>query len=453
MMVAIFYDFETSSLSALGQILSYSLVVVDAKGSTLDECNGWVQLNRCELPDLDALLVTGIRLHDLGQQGRPEPEVAHRLHHFLASWIQKEGSVTLCGYNSNRFDLRFLRSLFIRHGLNPYFFGKLKHKDVLHYVKQLAVTHPDFHWQEQDGRWTFTLERMGRAYGILHTTQSHDARADVLLTIALCQALSSAYPLSFTAFQPISLPVATTPLWQAHHISTPPQRHDWLYMVPVTWQKNTSVWVSVADLSPPFPQDATDWAPFLNALQHATDWCHAYPASPDAMASLATPLHHIQSSPFLNQLSVDAYFSSRTQDAASPRDVEHRLTRLPFDDIRHLSQAIRHLSTHWHDAPATLSRLNESHQDVARLAMRYAFNHAPDPLDPRLADRLKAYLAYRHLSGLADPHRTIDALHTQCDRAKMLLSDPHTPTHQQGVVRDYLDRVHHLFPDGLVYAT
>jgi len=449
-MVTIFYDFETSSLSPVGHILSYCLMVIDeSNGALLEECTGWVQPPQCELPDLDALLVTGIRLPTLTQQGLPEPAVAHRLYRFLASWIQKEGSVTLCGYNSNRFDLRFLRSLFIRHGLNPYFYGKLKYKDVLHYVKHLAMTYPDFPWQTQDDHWTFSLERMARAHGILHTPQSHDARADVALTIQLCQTLSNTYPLSFTAFQPLSLPAATVPLWITQHMGTPPHRYDWAYMAPVTWQKNTCVWVSVSSLSPPFPNTLEEWAPYLHALSLNTAWCHAFPAPPDAMAALAIPLHHLQSSPVIGQLSVEAYFSSRTDPSAPEQDIEYRLTRLPFDRIHTLYQAIHHLTQHWDDAVSYLSHLHHAHPDVARLALRYAMNHAPEPADPRLVRKRVAYLHYRHLSGEMDPRRTIDTLRHDVVRAQGLWCDPATPSAHRAVAHDYLTRVSELFPSGL----
>ena len=122
----IFYDFETSSRELLGQILSYSFIVTDTDLHPIEECNGLIKLNRTQLPELNALLVNRINILTHQDRGLSEYDSAKKIHCFLDQCIAKYGPCKLVGYNSNQFDLNFLRVILTRYGLNPYFKGQLE---------------------------------------------------------------------------------------------------------------------------------------------------------------------------------------------------------------------------------------------------------------------------------------------------------------------------------------
>ena len=48
------------------------------------------------------------------------------MNQFINQYVNDHNQVNLIGFNSNTFDLQFLRNLLIRYGINPYFFGKTK---------------------------------------------------------------------------------------------------------------------------------------------------------------------------------------------------------------------------------------------------------------------------------------------------------------------------------------
>jgi hypothetical protein len=206
----IFYDFETSTRDLLGQILSYAFVVTTVDFQPRAELTGRVKLNPTQLPETQALLTNRIAIldHQADPNSRSEYETATRIHAFLAEQIDRYGECTLVGFNSNQFDLPFLRNLLVRYGLNPYFFGKLKNKDVLHYVQAIAFAHPDrFPWvlaEHDTGRryYTFTLESLVRRFE-LAASQDHDAKSDVLLTMALVRYLESAWGIRLADFVPL----------------------------------------------------------------------------------------------------------------------------------------------------------------------------------------------------------------------------------------------------------
>ncbi len=203
----ILYDFETSSRELIGQILSYSFWVVDEALDPIDILNGNIRLNPTEFPELDAILITKINLDQLQATGISEAQAASNIHHFLNRCIQKYGMCTLTGYNSNQFDLKFLRTLLIKHGLNPYFFGKLVNIDVLHYVHYVAMEFQHHYpWVNAGAYWTFSMESVATAHGVLTTAQSHEAESDVRLMRDLIRVIQERYGTLLKDFIPVQLP-------------------------------------------------------------------------------------------------------------------------------------------------------------------------------------------------------------------------------------------------------
>ena len=204
----VFYDFETSSKEPFGQILNYYFVLTDASWNFYQELEGFVQLNSIQLPDIDAILTTKIDLAWLQKNGELEAIAAQRIHTFLTAILAQYNTVTLVGFNSNAFDLNFLRGLLLRYGYNPYL--KFKNKDVLHFLYHVAFLYEDaFPWvkkiNQEHSYYSFSLEEMAKAFGILQDQQSHTAKEDVLVLISLVQYIEHFFKLSFSSFIPFQI--------------------------------------------------------------------------------------------------------------------------------------------------------------------------------------------------------------------------------------------------------
>lgn len=207
----IFYDFETSTRELLGQILSYSFIVADSNLNVINELNGLIRLNRMQVPEFGAIQTNKLNISILQEKGDTEFQAAQTIHNFLDHCVQTHGICTLVGFNSNQFDLNFLRNTLIRYGINPYFKGKLQNLDILHFIQYIAFKYPSkFPWIRVTGEnhsyYSFKLEDICSELGLLNEAQSHDAREDVLLTIRLVKIIERFFQESLKEFEPIFFP-------------------------------------------------------------------------------------------------------------------------------------------------------------------------------------------------------------------------------------------------------
>jgi len=209
-MVSIFYDLETTTTLNVGQVLNYCFTLVDAKFEVIEECAGTVRLSRLELPAAGAILANRTDvLHHQQTSSDTELAAAKRIHDFIvAATRNRREQVPLIGYNSARFDLKWIRTVFVRNGLNPYFGGRLVYRDLLQGVRSLSWTQPDFPRPVEEGRMegesarvTLSLEPITRALGLLTGTQRHEARSDVHLTIALARVCRERFGFDCAAYQ------------------------------------------------------------------------------------------------------------------------------------------------------------------------------------------------------------------------------------------------------------
>lgn len=193
-MYAVFYDLETTTKNTVGQILNYSFILVDDEMKPIGELSGLVRINRLQLPEAGAILAnrTDVLEHQKVALDS-EPVAMRKIEHFLSSCIQSaKGAVTFIGYNSSRFDLNYLRTSFIRNGINPYFKGQLSPRDLLHVVQKAYISHQNFRElvRKQCGgekRLSLSLQTVSHALGLLEGVQAHESREDVLLTIRLAR--------------------------------------------------------------------------------------------------------------------------------------------------------------------------------------------------------------------------------------------------------------------------
>jgi len=226
--VAIFYDLETSDKSPIGQILNYSFIAVDKNLSPVAECSGDIRFTRLQLPSPEAILKN--RVHVTKHQASvsiTEREAMASIAQFIAAQIksfQSDSSVApqgtkqklvFIGYNSSKFDLPFLRTSWIRNGMNPYFGGNLLYKDLLLGVRKLSISHPEFPRFAAEGpprrrpdgevetpRLSLSLETITHALRLLEGAQSHHSRDDVLLTIKLAKTLQEKFGLDILTYEP-----------------------------------------------------------------------------------------------------------------------------------------------------------------------------------------------------------------------------------------------------------
>jgi|GEM_PF-937787 len=201
-MTSIFFDLETTDRSPIGQILNAHFIVVDQGWKQIDELSLDIRISPLQLPSPGAILVN--RTAVLDHQAGPavaEPEAMRTIAAFIAKTIHTSKSpVQLIGYNSGRFDVMQLRTSMIRNGVNPFFYGKLINRDLLHTVRFLSITDSSFPREPKPGsegderqRLSLKLETITRSFGLLTGEQSHHSQADTLLTLKLAQLLSERF--------------------------------------------------------------------------------------------------------------------------------------------------------------------------------------------------------------------------------------------------------------------
>ncbi len=192
-MYAVFYDLETTTKNTVGQILNYSFIMVDDEMSPIAELSGLVKINRLQLPDPGAILANRTDVVEHQQRALDsEPVAMRKIEQFLATCIHNaKGAVAFVGYNSSRFDLNYLRTSFIRNGINPYLKG-LSYRDLLHVAQKAYITNREFRELVRkqcsgEKRLSLSLQTVSHALNLLEGVQAHESREDVLLTIRLAR--------------------------------------------------------------------------------------------------------------------------------------------------------------------------------------------------------------------------------------------------------------------------
>ncbi len=215
-MFGIIYDLETSDLLPTGQILNYTFLAINEHFKVLEELIGTVRLSCTQLPTPSAILANKINiLTHQAEAEESEAEAAFKIHSFIKKYCDlSSAQVCLAGYNSSKFDLGFLRTTFIRNGLNPYFGGKLTYSDLIFLTKKLFLTAKDFpsfrikKKKPLDRRVSFSLENVAQRLGLLTGAQTHHSKEDAYLTLELAKFFWDKYDLhlfKFNAFEPYPL--------------------------------------------------------------------------------------------------------------------------------------------------------------------------------------------------------------------------------------------------------
>lgn len=209
-MHSIFYDLETTSKYNIGQILNYCFTLVDDDLRPVRELAGKIKISRLELPAPGAILAnrTDVLAHQSTVEDT-EPIAMRRIADFIGGALRESQHVNFIGYNSSRFDLKYLRTSLARNGINPYFGGRLVYRDLLHVARKLAATEPRFPQvsvvdERGDGggmRLSLSLESLARACGVLVGAQAHEAQADVRITIELAKVFRDTFGLDVARYR------------------------------------------------------------------------------------------------------------------------------------------------------------------------------------------------------------------------------------------------------------
>ena len=344
----LFYDFETSSRELLGQIISYAFVLTDSHLEPLDTLTGTIKLNKTQCPEVGAILTNKININDLQKKGQPEYEAAEQVFNFISTIIASYGQITLVGFNSNNFDLGFLRNLLVRYGFNPYFSGKLKNLDILHWIQSIAFYNSEnFSWvlTEKDEKryYSFKLEDITQANALLSTAQSHDAFEDVILTIKLVTYFEQKYKFKLTEFTPISLPNdydCQTVLKQRYrHFpedNSPPEKYIYRYFLPLVTQPKTLLLIKLdllKNLLDSHPDRSTitnseklECIHYINSNKH---FFNAESCLKDEVNIYESMIEFIQNDSYFNSIKTTPkiYFQAIKKDW----DIEYQIHDIGFD--------------------------------------------------------------------------------------------------------------------------
>lgn len=148
------------------------------------------------IPSPDAMLVTGLKMSSLRDNGLRETDFIDRIHREFA-----QPQTCVAGFNSIRFDDEFIRHILYRNFIDPYareWQGDNSRWDLIDPLRMAQALRPDgIDWPRNDaGDPTFRLELLSAANGISHES-AHEATSDVLATIGMARKLREAQPRLF----------------------------------------------------------------------------------------------------------------------------------------------------------------------------------------------------------------------------------------------------------------
>jgi len=409
----IFYDFETSSRDLVGQILSYAFVVTDQQLTPIDSFTGLIKLNRTQFPEVQAILTNKINITQLQQTGLPEHQAAHNIFNFLNSLVAQYKQCTLVGFNSNQFDLSFLRNLLIRYGFNPYFKGKINNLDILHWTQYLAFQHPQsFPWVQQQSEkssyYSFRLEDLTQATNILTEQQSHNALEDVLLTIDLVKYFQHTFNESLNNFTSFYLPndlTTTIPITQKQRhfaaLDTTPEKYIQSTYLPLSINPKNLLLIRLDNI----PNiDTLQTLSEQEKLQHILyvnpnkAFFHGQTCSSEQIQPYQDLIAAINSDPFYQSIQSNPgnYFNLIKKNW----DIEFQIHELGFE---HITTLLNYKIRYFKDKSSYPSLLNEllskrktpKDDYLIQLFNRLYLNTDPNP-NPNLLNR---YLKPRYIDG------------------------------------------------------
>lgn len=413
-MIYVFYDFETSSKELIGQILSYAFVVTDSSFEIVNHLEGLIKLNKTQCPDVDAILTNKLDVLSLQKFGDTEYSAANTIYNFLNKLIQDHETVTLVGFNSNQFDLSFLRTLLIKNGFNPYFKGKLHNKDILHWTQYLAFyNETEFPWiqQERNGTpyYSFKLEDLCEASNLLDGPQSHNALEDVLLTIKLVKYFESKFNDKLFEFKPFVIPneikiepetILKQRLRHYPDQNTYLKKYIYSYFLPLSTSGKTQLYINLSKLKDTPLKDLNNEKK-LNYIQYKNVNKHFFITEAPSQEETQ------EFSELISQCLDDSFFKSFINNTnyyfkltKKNWDIEYQIHELGFTHIESLHNLINNFLKSENTYLSQLKTLTENRKTqkdnyLIQLFNRFYLNNHSNPE----LSLLKRYLSPKYITG------------------------------------------------------
>jgi len=388
-MYAVFYDLETTTKNTIGQILNYSFILVDDEMKPVGEISGLVRISRLQLPEPGAILAnrTDVSEHQKIAVDN-EPTAMRKIEQFLSKCIQTaQGAIAFVGYNSSRFDLGYLRTSFIRNGINPYFKGLLSSRDLLHAVQKAYLTSVEFREAvvkqcRGEKRLSLSLQTVSHALGLLEGVQAHESREDVLLTIRLALWLQEHCKIDVRTYEayeggPLHSTVRSGSVYEIEEPQYDLFESSHTKRVPMCLLdegKKASLWINLE-------RYAEDPSPRSIAWRQAMK--HSFFTSGRAVSG--ADIQHLARKALtqFKGVTLNNYFDK------SNCDIEQDIYRLDFDAQDAYYQALRE------GKKELLAKTDNP--DAKKLWVRYQLaNGDVSPSDARASDLLRQYALYRY---------------------------------------------------------
>lgn len=387
-MNAIFFDLETTDTNPIGQILNYCFIKVNAAFEPEAELSGDIRISRLQLPGPDAILANRTNVIDhQARASQSEREAMLEIATFIGDAVASSGDKTpLIGFNSNRFDLPFLRTSLIRNGINPYFGGKLSYRDLFHLAKKLYCDRADFPRaarKDDPSKLSLSLESLCKSFGLLDGAQTHHSRDDVLLTIELARLLRSRFGADVRAFEAYEA--------QSHHRN--PRRGEVIacyhpgYDLAGAERRSSSpmtlldashryaLWIDLERFRSGAGERAISWFnPAIHYMFVDREWRGDATHAELARAALAK----------FEKVNLNNFFKP------SVCDIEQDIYRVDFDGIEALRLAI------WERKPDAIKAIKSRDAKVLLMRHQMAEHTFGQAGDDRIREMLKAYALYRY---------------------------------------------------------
>lgn len=406
-MRSIFFDLETTGLNPCAQILNYSFITVDDNWEIESEHNGSIHISRLQLPNPYAILANRVDVESHQKEGNPsEAQAMLAIRKYIQEIVDTSREpVNLIGFNSNRFDVPFLRTSMIRNGVNPYFGQGIIYRDVLHAAQKLALSNPDFLDKidtgrtDSDGNRKLSLRLAHLTDIFFGAVQLHESRDDVLLTIKLAKLLAEEFDIDIrtwssyevTKEKPGMVRLKEFPSFDAKHHRDDTDRFAQETLVCYESNKNYSLWISLErmkELQTKLAEDkdlefgraeVKDCVLWFNKRASSFYTTDESPTLSDEDSELVESAREIVSD-----------WDIHLKNFWPPKncDVECFIYDLSFDGMDAVGDAIQGGDLSY------LKRLNEEHANT--IYMRHFLNTTKNTDKPSVKKALEQYALYRY---------------------------------------------------------
>ncbi len=404
-MCYVFYDFETSGTDLLDQILAFAFVQTTETYHPQETLTGLVKLTALQWPHPQAIVTNKLSIEILQNTGIHEWEAAEKIHRFLQKLIDTHTRIALIGYNSAHFDWEFLKSLFIRYGLSPYFMGKIFHVDLLYMVRHSYFQHHDTfdlprHISSLGHTYvSMTLESVSKSLQILNEAQTHDALEDVQLCIQLAQTIEAKWQISPQAHRSHNLSDCVP--WRIyrqkvlHFADTPEilQPYVWKYWVPIAQEKNGGLALDLQRWTENGYSSPRDALKYTNQTRHDF-WLEEVPENeiPDTVREA---YRSAISTPELLTMTMALYF-----ETPLPWDIAYQLHALGFKRIDTLRYYVRQILKNPDSHGSIVTELWRNRKESKDIALVQLLNRAYLAIHPKpKPEHMHKYIQARYIDG------------------------------------------------------